>query len=147
MGACDNPRTYIPEPALKTNTMPDVPIHPSDVVQFLQTLSDRITRPQIPLPGLVQNFVGRTTSGGLLLKWDKEPNSFSYAIYRANTNNFVDTARIIMVIYQGGFEHQSWFDKYWQDTSAAPRYYWIHGYNNAGQPGPMSGPLVMAETT
>lgn len=76
-----------------------------------------------------------------MLRWNEEPNSFGYVLYKGSTAILSD-ARAIAVIYSGSFHLQEWFDKYGQEGVAGSRYYWINGYNKAHKFGPVAGPLV-----
>lgn len=147
---CEVPRTYIPEPDLTGSSLPSVPLSNDFAALriFLQSIVDIIEKPeaQLTTPGIVENFTGTLHNGGIMLKWDAEPNSFGYVIYRGNTAVLSD-ARAISVIYDGSFHLQDWFDRYGQDIASAPRYYWINGYNKAKEFGPVAGPLVKVETS
>lgn len=148
---CEVPRTYIPKPDTTANNLPSIPLTDDDfgaIKRFLDAVVAIIEAPETKptLPGVILNFTGTLHNGGITLKWDAEPNSFGYVIYRGNTN-VLSEARTIAVIYDGTYHLQDWFDKYGQDTASAPRYYWINGYNKAKNFGPVTGPLIKAEQT
>jgi hypothetical protein len=147
---CEVPRTYIPEPDLSGGSLPSVPLSNdfAAIRIFLQSIVDLIEKPEdaLVVPGLVENFTGTLLTGGIALKWDSEPNSFGYVLYRGSTAVLSD-ARAFAVIYEGSFHLQEWFDRYGQDGASVPRYYWINGYNKAKKFGPVAGPLVRLDVS
>lgn len=151
---CAIPRTYVPGASLGldpgADSLPTVPVtnSPIAVRNFLQDIVNLIESPgnQIPIPGIIQNFTGTLFTGGINLKWDPEPNSFGYIIYRGSTAVLGD-ARAITTIYDGMFHRQEWFDKYGQGSvGLLSRYYWINGFNKEHKMGAVAGPLVKVDT-
>jgi hypothetical protein len=143
-------RTYIPEPDYSANALPSVPTVNSFLAirNFLQEIVDLIESPAAALtvPGIIENFTATLSTGGITLRWDREPNSFGYVLYRGTTAVFTD-ARAIAVVYDGTFHLQEWFDRYGQEQNTVPRYYWINGYNKTHTFGPVAGPLVKVEVS
>lgn len=144
---CEVPRYYIPVPDLSGVGTIVIPLNitdPNILRQVLQDIVDRQSGTDLPVPGQIAHFTATTKTGGILLQWDRDVNSFAYVIFRNSTNDLTQ-ARTITDNYAGAFGRQHWFDKGKQDASLTARYYWIAGYNKANVFGPVTGPVVSAE--
>lgn len=134
-------RTYLPDPNLLGGGLPTIPTDPNDW-EGMRRLLDEIKNQlegkpsNATPPGVIQNFVATTLSGGTLLTWDKQQNTPHYIIFRGVTNNFSQSKAVIIIASDSPAGSQ-FFDPCGQEAAGTRIYYWVQGWNQGGG-GPLS---------
>lgn len=148
MGACDNPRTYLPVPDLLAAQvrLPPVPLDVDDwqgMQRFLAGVRAAVSGPAentasgAAPAAQVQHFVATAKIGGSLLTWDLNRNGGYYIIYRGVTND-LSQAYAVAVIPEGNVARGQFLDPCGQNTVGTLLYYWIEPYTAQAVKGPVS---------
>lgn len=146
--SCTNRRSYLQQPKSLGTQLPPVPGSPNNfealtalLTQMKAAIEGKLANPN--RPEAVRNFRAEENGVGIRLLWERTQSARFYVLFKGTTSA-LNQANVIHTAFADSETYEFW-DAGGQHNAYTPLYYWIQAYNEVGDSGPVSAPVLVED--